>query len=559
MKKMLCNAGIVIAAILGVVSCENELTPLGAELLGEDPSGVIKEAQFDVKTYSVPVNPVQTSNFSSMPFGVYEDPIYGKSTYEFVSQLNLDFTNPDVGNNTVLLNVRLEVPYFSRPVGIDATDSEETLYRLDSLYGQDPVQFEVYRSNYFLNNFDPNDLSQRADYYSNFKNTIENNLGELLYANDNFIPSAEEEKVFEEINGVETDSVIERLSPRLRKKITEDDVSLNRWKEILFNLDPATGDILSARSELSNNNLFQDYFRGVYFKVTSTESNPSMIHLNINAAKIVATIQSDSDLVSEEDLNGDGVFNDLIPNPESEITINFNGNRVGLISNEFNANVISDIQTSNNPVNGAENIYLKGGPGSLAVVELFGQATNDIDGEAPALSQVIANDWIINDAYIDFYVNQSEVNNSESKEPERILIYDFESNRLLSDYVLSQNSFDILNANTNHIGRLQRAVPFNESSAGVKYRIRLTQHLSNIIAGNLPNNRLAIVVSQNVSLIGNSSVLNTVNPNPDIEFIPLSAAISHEGTILHGNLAQGQSGEFIEKRPKLVVRYSETN
>ncbi|MFT6799602.1 MAG: hypothetical protein ACJAWA_001732, partial [Nonlabens sp.] len=42
MKKMLCKAAIVIVAVLGVLSCENELTPLGANFLGEDPANVIK-------------------------------------------------------------------------------------------------------------------------------------------------------------------------------------------------------------------------------------------------------------------------------------------------------------------------------------------------------------------------------------------------------------------------------------------------------------------------------------------------------------------------------------
>jgi len=86
-----------------------------------------------------------------------------------------------------------------------------------------------------------------------------------------------------------------------------------------------------------------------------------------------------------------------------------------------------------------------------------------------------------------------------------------------------------------------------------KYRIRLTQHLNNIVQGNLENARLAIVVSQNVSLIGNSSVSNTVSPNPDLELIPISSAISHEGTVLHGNLSSD-----LDKRPKLKVFYSET-
>ncbi|MEN8815972.1 MAG: DUF4270 domain-containing protein [Nonlabens sp.] len=557
MKKLLCNVAVVIAAILGVVSCENDLSPIGADLLGEDPAGVIKEAVFDVKTYSVPVNPVQTSNFSSFPFGTYDDPIYGESTYEFVSQINLNSPNPDIGNNTELIDVRLEIPYYSTITGVD---EDGTNYLLDSIYGNEPLKLEMYRSNYFLSSFDVGDLSDRAIYYSNFKTTIENNLGELLYTLDGFTPSSEEIRISAVVDGVPTEEILERQTPRLRETLTPDNVSLERWKEILFNLDTSNGDIVSPRSELANNSLFQNYFRGLYFKVASVTGNGNLIHFNLNQASIIVTIQSDSDIIDVDDIDEDGDTTDFIANPESQIVIGFNGNKVGLIDNQIDPTVLTEIQNSNDPVNGAENIYLKGGPGALAVVELFGQATNAIDGEAPALSQVIANDWLINDAYIEFYVDQSKFPSGfpGSKEPERILIYDYETNRLLSDFVLS-SSTDALNNNLNHLGRLERIDPDDGLSSGVKYKIRLTQHLNNIIAGNNPNNRLAIVVSQNVSLFGNSSVLNTVSPNADMEFIPIGAAISHEGTILHGNLAQGSAGEFIEKRPRLTIRYSETN
>lgn len=560
MKKMLCNAAIVIAAVLGVVSCENDLSPIGADLLGEDPAGVIKEADFDVKTYSVPVNPVQTNNFSSLPIGTYFDPIYGTSTYEFVSQLSLTFPDPDVGNNAELINVEIEIPYYSSATGVSDTDSEETLYKLDSLYGEQPFKLDILRSNYLLNNFDIDNPTEQAIYYSNFQSEIANNQGELLYSNETFFPSALEvrEEQVEEVDGEMVTTVVERLSPRFIEPL--DVISLERWKEILFNLD-ASGNIIDSRAELANNNLFQNYFRGVYFKVSNPFQNGHMIHFNLNQARIIVTIQSDSDVVDVNDIDEDGDTTDFIANPESEIIININGNRVAFIDNDFSSSVITDIANNSDATTGAESLYLKGGPGSLAVIELFGQSTNTVDGEAPALSQIIANDWLINDAYIEFYVNQSEfpVDYPGSKEPERILIYDYETNRLLSDYVVSQNSFGAVNNNTNHLGRLERVDSNDESSEGVKYKINLTQHLTSIINGNIPNNRLAIAVSQNVSLIGNSKVLNAVGLNPDMEFIPLSTAISHEGTILHGNLAEGAAGEFVEKRPRLTIRYSETN
>jgi hypothetical protein len=544
MKKMLCSTAIVIAAMLGVVSCENDLTPLGASFLGEDPAGVIQETEFDVKTYSAPINPVQTSNFNSFPFGVYDDPVYGTSTYEFVTQVNLAFVNPDFGDNPEVEQVFLEVPYFSTPTGINADNAEITDYRLDSVYGNSTIEIEVRRSNYFLNSFDNEDLTARAIYYSNFENEIELNEGELIYGSNSFVPSAVEEIVDESL------TTEKRLSPRLRKSLED----LTRWEDIMLTtMTNSDGQVVKvARPELASASNFQNYFRGLYFKVVNPGSVGNLVHFNLNQAKIVVTISQDTD---EEDTdNVDDDPSTLFIRRNSDVTINFNGNKIGFIRNDFHPTVITDIQaSSDDPANGAENVYLKGGSGSLAVIELFGQATSSAVGEAPSLTAVIENEWLINDAYIDFYVNRS-ITSAGPKDPERILIYDYDTNRLLSDYVIG-NAVG-LNSNLNHLGRLERID--NDATLATdppreKYRIRLTQHLNNIVQGNLENARLAIVVSQNVSLIGNSSVSNTVSPNPDLELIPISSAISHEGTVLHGNLSSD-----LDKRPKLKVFYSET-
>lgn len=542
MKKIVSNAAIFIMAVLGIVSCENELTPLGGNLLGANPEGIIKETEFEVKTYSVPVNPVQTSNFNSFPFGIYKDPIFGTSIYDLVTQVSLQFANPRFGNNIELEDVVLEIPYFSTPI---AVDGEETTYRLDSLYGNDPVKFEIYRSNYFLSSIDPDQLTERAVYYSNFESTIQSNQGELIYNNDSFYPDAAEIDITEteEVDGAQVTTTVRRLSPRIIERL-----DINRWKELLFNID-ASGNIISPRSELVTNNLFQDYFRGLYFKVTPLSGDGHMIHLNLNEAKITLKVSADTDQIDVNDTDGDGLTDDFV-RLTSDVVINLNGNRAGFIENDFNPSIVTAISSSNDPINGAESLYLKGGPGAIAIVELFGQATNEVDGEATELTDVIANNWLINDAYIEFYVNQEIVGPDDpKKEPERILIYDYDTKRLLSDYVLPSSTAGAINSNLTHLGRLQRLIPNNSNTIGVKYKIRLTQHLSNIVAGNSENTRLAIVVSQNVNLVTNSNVLN----DTDMKSIPISAAISHEGTVLHGNQSTNT-----DKRPKLKVFYSET-
>ncbi|PQJ18195.1 DUF4270 domain-containing protein [Nonlabens xylanidelens] len=541
MKKMLCSAAIAVVAMLGVVSCDNDLTPLGANFLGEDASDVIQEAVFDVKTYSVPVNPVQTNNFTSFPFGTYNDPVYGVTNYGIVSQVNLSNPNVDFSGNAVLQNVYLDIPYYSTAISIE---DEVTTYELDSIYGNQAVDLKIYRNGYFLSSFNSEDVTQGAVYYSDLEQTIDLNKGELIYSNTAYLPSSAEELVTE-VDDEGLSEVVERLAPRLRVGLT-----IDQWKELLFQLD-TDGSIIDARTELSSASNFQNYFRGLYFKVEGANGGGNMIHLDLNSASITYVVESDTSLIDENDSDGDGNVTEFI-RVESDYIINFNGNKAVLINHDFSSAIDAGIAASNDPVNGAENLYLKGGSGSLAVVELFGQATNDIDGEAPALSSIIANDWLINEASIEFYVNQSIVEGGES-EPERILIYDYDDNTVLADFVFGTSTLTGVDANTNHLGRLERVVADDLDSDGTFYKLRITQHLNNIIQGNVENNRLAIVTSQNVSLLGNTGVSDAPVNNPDLEAIPLSAAISHEGTVIYGNLSPE-----VDKRPVLKVYYSET-
>lgn len=539
---MLCSAAIAIAVMLGVVSCDNDLTPLGANFLGENASDVIKLEEFDVKTYSVPVNPVQTNNFTSFPFGTYNDPVYGVTNYGIVTQVNIVNADPDFTGNAELKEVILDIPYYSTPLSIS---EDVTTYQLDSLYGNQPVGLKIYRNGYFLSSFNAEDVTEGAVYYSDLEDTIDMNKGELIYSDDLFIPSNAEVEITEEEDGVITTT--NRLSPRLRVNLP-----LDQWKEILFQLnsDPERT-IIDGRPELVSASNFQNYFRGLYFKVDGASGDGNMLHFNLNEANITYIVETDTDFIDESDIDEDGDFTEFL-RVASTFVINFNGNKAALITHDFPLAIQSDIAASNDPVIGAENLYLKGGPGSLAVIELFGQATNDIDGEAPALSNIIANDWLINEASIEFYVNQNIVTGGES-EPERILIYNYDTNTVLADFVFGSTSLTGVNANTNHLGRLERVIEDDLDSDGTLYKLRITQHLNSIIQGSIENNRLAIVTSQNVSLLGNTGVSDTPINNPDLEFIPLSAALSHEGTVIYGNLSPE-----VSKRPVLKVYYSET-
>ena len=110
--------------------------------------------------------PVQTSALPINLLGVYNDPIYGQTVGNIVTQLRSNILDPDFGSNVVLDSVVLNIPYFSTPIEID--DEGETIYELDSVFGDSEMKLSIYESNYFLRDFDPNsDINDSQLYYSN--------------------------------------------------------------------------------------------------------------------------------------------------------------------------------------------------------------------------------------------------------------------------------------------------------------------------------------------------------------------------------------------------------
>ncbi|MGK0378466.1 MAG: hypothetical protein ACJA1Z_002280, partial [Patiriisocius sp.] len=99
-----------------------------------------------------------------------------------------------------------------------------------------------------------------------------------------------------------------------------------------------------------------------------------------------------------------------------------------------------------------------------------------------------------------------------------------------------------------HLGRLERG----SDNAGDFYKIRITNHLSNLIHQDSTNVALGLVVSQNVGEPGFQDLEN--EQAPGIEQIPANSVIAHEGTVLHGNTSTNQA-----RRLKLQIYYTESN
>ncbi|ARN78649.1 hypothetical protein BST97_11970 [Nonlabens spongiae] len=539
---------LILCSITAVLwSCDDDIDNLGDTIVGVDPNETIRSREVDVKAFSTPVNPVQTNNFGSYKLGTYEDPVYGRSTYSIVSQavpsfLNPDFTGTD-DNQTppVLKSAYLEIPYFSRATGVDG---EETSYELDSVYGSGLVNLKVFRNKFFLNNFDSEDLSENAIYYSDQKNQIEDvtisSNPEILFEKVG-VPIDPSEVII-----TEDQDTVARKTPRLRLDLLSSDGISNSeayWSDILFNQPVA------YRSATN----FKNFFRGIYIVAEiPSGSGPTLVYLNMEEASIIFSI--DVTLTDpEEPIASEFRFDLHQNNVGSAISVNY-------IDSQITPNIQTEIEQSFQPQNGSENLYLKGGPGSLGLLDLFGEDLDD-NGIADTLEEIISNRTLINDAILTFYVDQDVVSGGRT-EPERIIIYNFDTGLLLADYNIV-NELSGIDNNLAHLGRLERIDDNDETSAGIKYQIRITNHLNAVISEalnddipideKLGNARLALAISQNTGALGTSLVKDQITPI-EIERVLQSSAISHEGTVLHGS----QSSE-IDKRPKLTIYYSTPN
>lgn len=515
-KNLLPLAGAILFIIVAMSSCEKDISTIGSGILGDEtPNGILDDSQ-TIISYSRKLGPVQSNRLPAYQLGVYNDPVYGKSTVNFLSQLTLENNNPKFGDSAVVDSVFVYLPFYSTGTTVDST----TTYKVDSIYGSSPINVNVFASNYFLREYDPNTGFQEfQSYYTNQGPTFEGYLGPELGKVENFKPSAEG---FVYRKGTDKE---EKIGPGLRIKLD----SLFFQEKIIA---------MEGKEELRNNNNFKNYLRGLYFEAYSSTNDGSLFLFDETAAYV--SIFYNFKKV------------DSLPERENAVyKLKFGNRKYDAVNvNTFNNILPEQIKTAvENPniETGNENLYLRGGDGIISVIELFGK-DSDNNGVADELEMLRNRKLLINEANLIFYVNQ-DITVGGDAEPERILIYDLKNSNVLADYNTDPtNGLPPLEALSNHYGRLERGSDNN----GKYYKLKITNHISNLINKDSANVPLGIVVSQNVTVRTTQKLQNSMEPN--IEEVPSSTVVSPEGTVIYGNATSNE-----EKRLKLQIYYTEPN
>ena len=588
-----------------LTSCNKDYNSVGVDLIDNRPFNTsIEEIPVFAKMNKIP--PYISNAITTFQLGTYEDNIYGKTSVSFLSQLGLETVNPVFGifrqtdeengiedniaaieEEETIKNVFLDIPFFTNvddddndgvinlydvdsedpysdsdgdgvsdadesnagqnPLDpdtdgdgiLDGEDTESinpnggaTIYELDSLIGNSNAKFKLKVSEleYFLRPFDPEDnFESYQKYYSNniipdnfsgtvlFDEEVEINSNELVFYNEDD-PETEEDD--------ESETVKERLTPRIRVAL---DNSFFQSK-ILNN---------EGLSDFANAENFKLFLKGIIIDAYDF-SDPLLMILNFSEAEIRIVYEYQKYNKNDTD---DDTSDDVIESIEANYKLNLNG--IKLNSFKHDSYPLAVTNAINDTINNPETIYLKGGEGVMAEIELF----KDNDGN-DILEEIRSKEWLVNEANLSIYINKDMLSSSGGIiEPSRLYLYDIVNKAPLIDYFIdnSAGAKEYQNKIV-HGGYIE----LDEDKNGMMYKIRISEHIKNVIRKDSTNVKLGLVVSSDISNSMNIEVKN----KEAMTFIPSSSAINPLGTVLIG---PSPSAEYYDKRMRLDLYYTKLN
>ena len=555
--KALKLSAAFLFVLTGFVGCDKEFTELESAVLGKD------NANFSTDSYEIPIvaynkttESVQVNGLASYLLGVFNDPVYGQTAASIVTQVTPSSYDPDFGDNPVITSVVLTIPYFSRVIDFDEDGNAEYTIQ-DSLYGDytgtiKPFKLSIYKNEYFLRDFDPfSDDDDTAQRYYSYSDGSSDNMAYNGTSVINF-DNLKEQLIFEQESVTPDSSVIITITD----EGTDDEITTRSAPAFTAELDAEFWETLiiskEGGAELSNANNFANYFRGLFFKAEAIGDDGSMVLLDMAStdANIVINYNYDSTTVGET--------------VEGTYTLSFTGNTLNTFVNNITEVTLAD----GDQANGDQSLYLKGSGNSMAVVDLFENdeakkdfldsfriPSGDDDYEKDEDGNYILN-RLVNDAQL--VISEDEImqalpddsNGNNYSHFSRVYAYDINNSLSTIDYQIDpvESSTDPFNSKVISLG--QRVVDEN----GVyKYKIRLTEHLNNILVNDSTNTKIGLVLSTNVNYTNISAIADS--DDEDVTGLPAASVITPRGTVLYGSNANVDD----EKRMRFKVFYTEPN
>lgn len=562
MKKNILGLTVLLS-VISFTSCDKDFNTIGSEIVGGDHFNFDKlDLQVSVETKLT--GHVQSNNLAVNHLGIYNDPAFGVTKASFVSQLELINENPIIGNEgtQVIDSVYIYIPYFvDSDKTITDVDGSNT-YVLDSVYGYNEAskfKLHVYENGYFIRDFDPtNNFESAQKYYTNDMSKITpfkgvdllNNSADLSQSEEFFVSN--KEIVLYETNGSglyvdeDGDILANQIDVLLRvvkeRKVPGIWLDLNKtfFEQKLF------GSLASGK--LYSNAVFKDYFRGLLFEVEEiTTGVGSLATLDFSKAEIKVLYKSENTIA-----NLDGTTSTTTTRKSLDLGIGYNGvtrksNTINLIDYDF-----SDAYDDGLADTSGENLYIKGGKGSVVYIDIPSADIDDLRDR----------NLLINEANLVFYINKTEMGHTNQVEPERIYLFDATNNQPILDYYSDPSTFSDVKKNKSGFGGIIEKDD-QDHPKGIKYKIKITNHINRVLNGDSDENenvRLGLVVTESINIFSSAFLADAAVVG--IDRIPFGHVMSPLGTVLHGPNSTAiytdpDTGVDTPLRLKLEIYYTE--
>lgn len=528
---------VICITTFTIVSCDKDYNTIGGDVIGAENFNYSSGQDFGVHVFNKKMGAVQTNNLPVNQFGCLNNAVFGETEANFVTQLELATVAPVYTSNVAVDSVVLTIPYFSTKTAIDSNG--RGTYALDSIYSNnasyDPIAIKIFRSGYVLNDFDAANPELSAKYYSDQDANIRANLvGAAIYEKSDFVPENKEfvkYKVGDDLTMMpkSIENIEFRAAPRIRIKLDKD-----YFKSTILDANA---------SNVVTNAAFKDYFKGLYFQAKpGATGSGSMMLLDFRKGDITIHYKQDK---FKDNPSGGQVMKTL--------KMNFAGNNVNLF-NDTTVNPTYNL-AANQAISGSsghEKIYLKGQQGTQMYVELF-QDYNE-------LKTLWDKKALINDASLTFTVDASSLGTNYLFNPNRIYIFDADTNKLIYDY-----TFD--NSTNSAYPKLAKYIFGGLLTDKTTYKIRITEHIANLLKATTEeklkekNVRLGIVLTEDISKTTYSSLKTpidvdyaTTTTSKQVKTYPLAAVLNPLGTVLYGNLPVGDTN--YDKRVRFKISYT---
>ncbi len=508
---------LTIITLLSLSSCEKDIENVGVNLVDNNNFNTNSYTS-EIVAYNENILSQRAERLGQYILGVYKDTNFGKIESSVITQLNLPSIEAvDFGINPTIDSVLIDIPYQATR-NVDDYANGSPKFDLDSIIGDQSVPFklEVFELGTYLTTLDPLNPTLLNEYYTDKVY----NTGSLLYSGT-FKPNNQDTVAYisRKYNLVtpavvyDTDTVKSvQVSPSI--KIPLD-------KNLIYSkfITSATG------SELSTNDDFKQYFRGLFIKATPNGNDfSSLLSLNLAAAKMTIYYSEENivDEASGEDLDFDGTTGEtgvIIKTPKS-FDFLFGSIVNNAINRDYSGSLIAPYILSPNMIAGEDKLFVQGAVGSNAVIELF---KND------NLAQLQSNNWLINEANIYIYKDQNSPNLIS---PERLYLYNYDTNSQIKD-VLSE-------------GTIGGALAQDEDGNTLNYyKFTITDFISDVLKSDFTGT---------VPKLGLKVYNPTDNPISPIDTLIKNRNWNPKGVVLKGNLPITEP-----ERIKLEIFYSELN